>query len=87
MVKSLSGDMALRIAELAAARHHRLGGAPRPVRESAGRHWDPVPWSDLSDGDELSGTKLARFMRGLDPSRLLLVCSDTAASPPGRLAK
>ena len=81
MVKSLSGDMAVRIAELAAAGIIAWEVRRDQCGSPQARHWDPVPWSELSDGDELSGTKLARFIRGLDPSHLLLVCTDTSSQP------
>lgn len=85
-VKSLSGDMVLHIAELSAAGiiawevYRDQCGSPQA------RHWDLVPWSDLSDDGELSTAKIVRLFRRLDPSRLLLACADTS-SPTVRHAR
>src|SRR6185437_812360 len=55
-------------------------GSPRA------RHWDPVPWSELSEQGELSRTRLMGFIRRLDRSGLLLVYTDKR-SPTVRLAR
>jgi hypothetical protein len=75
-VRELSGDRSAQIAELT-----EPGVVRWTVRRDAcgtprARHWDPVPWSELSEQGELSSRRLIGFIRQLDRSGPLLVYTD-----------